>query len=512
MTREWNGRKALVGAAVFAIAFLYVYWIAGDVLRTAGDEGIYLEGGRRVALGQQPYRDFLCVTGPLTFWTEGVVGHWTGLSLAWMRLPMVLDAAFLAWAVYWFTSRWANVFYSAGTSLAYLAFQSHIRKLVVNHRWDSAALATASIAAALAAERTGRRGFWLVPGFLVAAAACATPSMWVVAVPLLCWCWRRGAGAVLEFLGGGALVAGATGIYLQWHGCLAPMIQALRWTAANYTGPNRLFYGHVSMASGDPGGAGVGYWVSFVYAAIPAILPVAAVVGWGWRLWRKPDRGEAAEMLPLLAAAAALVFSAWPRWSADTLLDTVALSWCLCALLLYRVTVAEQRRWLCGVILLASLLSLGSKSIAALEYLPRETRVGTVRAPADEGEFLAALERWVQPGDSLFSFPYEPALYYWLNAHNPTYYSFLQPGMMTVQDELRAVGELEAAPPRWVIFEKWPPAAVLAIWPGSDPALIPMATMNAYLSQHYRPVDNVTGPWGHMVVMERAAAPIPEAR
>src|ERR1039457_6649650 len=100
MTRDWKERKALVGAAVFALAFVYLYWIAGDILRTAGDEGVYIEGGRRVALGQLPYRDFFVLTGPLTFWVQGLLARLSGMNLVAMRLVVVFDAAFLAWAVF----------------------------------------------------------------------------------------------------------------------------------------------------------------------------------------------------------------------------------------------------------------------------------------------------------------------------------------------------------------------------------------------------------------------------
>jgi hypothetical protein len=120
----------------------------------------------------------------------------------------------------------------------------------------------------------------------------------------------------------------------------------------------------------------------------------------------------------------------------------------------------------------------------------------------DESEFLAGLERWIQPGDSVFSYPYLPSAYYFLDARNPTRYSFLQPGMMPAEDERRAIGELEAAPPQWVIYEMVPPEAVLASWPGSDPARIPMAAMDTYLHAHYHAVDTVKGPWGRATVME----------
>jgi hypothetical protein len=509
MLRELNDRKVLVGAALFSLAFLYLYWIAGDILQTAGDEGIYLEGGRRVALGQQPYRDFFVLTGPLTFWIEGMLAHVSGMSLAVMRLPLILDTAFLAWAVYWFTSRYAGALYSAGAGLAFLACESRVHLLNVNHRWDSGALATAAIAVAWTAHRTGRNMLWAASGFLVVAAALATPSLLIAALPLLFWSARRSAVSALVFLGGGGLAAGAAAIYLQGCHVLLPMIQSMRWTAANYTAPNRVFYGSIWLGAESPGlhFLGWSYLLSSIPALVPAILPPAAVLGWAWFFRRRESRQEAMEILPLAAAAVALVLSAWPRWTSDTLLHTMALSWFLCALRLYRLPWPRLRYWFCGVVLVAASSALAAKSIAALDYWPRQTRAGMLRSAGDESEFLAELEHWVEPGDSLFSYPYMASLYYFLNARNPTRYTFLQPGMMTRQDELRAVEELQASPPRWVIYENYPPQAVLSIWPGSDPALIPMSAMNSYLSAHYRAVEAVTGPWGHVVVMEQTPLP-----
>lgn len=505
MVRAWRNPKALAGAAVFLLALLFLYWIAGDILRTAGDEGIYLEGGRRVALGQQPYRDFFALTGPLTFWIEGVLAHVSGMSLAAMRLPLILDAAFLTWAVYWFTSRYAGVAYSAGAAFAFLAYQSRERILYVNHRWDSAALATAAIAVALQAERSGRRGFWMVSGFLAAAAAWATPSLLIAALPLLFWSCRRGARGFLALAAGGTLATAIAVVCLQGHHALLPMIQSMRWTSANYVRANRVPYGSV-WAGADPAAfhiEGSSYILTTLWIAAAAVLPPVAIAGWAW-FWRAGrNRTEFQEILPLLAAVGALVLAAWPRWTSDALVHTLALPWFLCALLLHRLDAPRLRFWCCGVVLLVSAASLSAKAIAPLNYWPRETRVGSLRDPDNEVDLLEGLEHWIQPGDSLFSFPYMPSAYYFLNARNPTRYSFLQPGMMTGTDEQRALAELAAAPPRWVIYENYPPKAVLAIWPNSDPALIPQTAFKRYFQEHYRPVDTVAGPWAHVVVMER---------
>jgi hypothetical protein len=49
-----KNQRAMVGALVFGVAFAYVWWIAGTVFNLGVDEGIYLEGGTRMAQGQWP--------------------------------------------------------------------------------------------------------------------------------------------------------------------------------------------------------------------------------------------------------------------------------------------------------------------------------------------------------------------------------------------------------------------------------------------------------------------------
>jgi hypothetical protein len=510
MILNWNRRKGVVGAALFVFSFLCLYWVAGDVLNISGDEGIYLQGGRLVALGHQPYRDFFTITGPLSFWIEGILGFWSGMSLAAMRLPPIFDAAFLAFAVYYLTSRYTGPLYSASTATAFLAYEARLQQLNVNHRWDSAALAMGAILLARRGKLAKCRWCWAACGFLTVAAACATPSMLAIVIPLLFWCgWRDATGAIA--LSGGAMVAAAiAAAYLQSEHALLPMVHAMLWTGANYTQANRVFYGGILMVI-ETGWLGK---LGFAFSLLPAIFPLVAILGWVLYFRRKQNRGDFAEIAPLLAVAAALVLSTWPRWSSDALLHTLSLSWFLCALLLYRVTAAwPQRRplqgylktWFCVLVLLAAFTSLGGKALTAMAYESRETRVGSVRSQFEESEFLAGLERTIQAGDSLFSYPYLPSAYYFLDARNPTYYSFMQPGMMSLEDQRRVIAELQAAPPRWLIYEDFPPEVVLAIWPGSDPARLTMAEVSSYLHAHYHPVDTVVGTWGRLVVMQNNA-------
>ncbi len=507
---HWMRRRQRIflGGAVFATAFAYVWWIAGDLFSLGVDEGIYLEGGRRVAAGQAVYRDFFVLTGPLTFWMEGGLARLGGTDIPLLRLPMLVDVAFLAWAVYWLAAQFESQWFAAGLSLVFLAFESKVQHLVVKHRWDSAALATAAVLAAVAADRRGSRKLWLLAGALAAAAAWATPSVVWVAVPLLLWAARRGMAPVLAYLAGGAAVTAASAGYLASQHALGPMIDAMRWTAANYMQANALPYGAGGLTSGAAAAGGLlrqaGRLAVSAFEALPAALPAAALAGWAWRLGKRREAAETRAIAPLLAVTLALVLSAWPRWSSIQLLFVAAVPFTLCGILLHRSIDARRRPGLYAAFLLLAAISGTQKTVAAFDYNGFSTRAGFLRGTAEDAEYLEPLEQRIQPGDSLFVFPYLPALYPLLDAHNPTRYLYLQPGMMTAGDEREAIAEVEASRPRWVVMAEISRETVLAAWPGSDPSRIAMEAMHVYLRTHYRRVEPVYGKWGGMEILERA--------
>src|SRR5579871_2041065 len=137
----------LVGATgVFIIAAALLWWLAGRRLVWIMDEGIYLDGARRLLAGQMPYRDFFALTGPGTFWNVAAFFKIFGTSLAAARALLVLDVALIAACMYWLAARFSSRvlgFWLAGFFVALLGGDKDA--LVVNHRWDSAALSVAGV-------------------------------------------------------------------------------------------------------------------------------------------------------------------------------------------------------------------------------------------------------------------------------------------------------------------------------------------------------------------------------
>jgi hypothetical protein len=119
-------------------------------------------------------------------------------------------------------------------------------------------------------------------------------------------------------------------------------------------------------------------------------------------------------------------------------------------------------------------------------FRSRITSIGSVHVKPADLDVLAMIQARVKPSDTLFVFPYRPLLYFVTGAHNPTRYSFLQPGMFSDKDEWEALSELRAHPPQWVFYTHVSPESYLRIWPGSDPRRLQMAGIEAFLRENYR--------------------------
>jgi len=219
------------------------------------------------------------------------------------------------------------------------------------------------------------------------------------------------------------------------------------------------------------------------------LVPVAILIGIFER-WRGHWRSPAYELLIVLAAA--MLLTAYPRWDVNGLLNVTPPAWALITL------------WAIGRIPIRIRLPLtaGFVSAAALffflllsrvdDFTYFTTRAGRLRHTADSGLALEGIEKHIPAGASCFVYPYRPILGWILNTRNPTTYSYLQPGMMLGEDERRALQQLQADPPRFVLWQKLPLAQILTVWPNSDPTFFQFHAIEAFLIANYREVGQYT--------------------
>jgi hypothetical protein len=498
---------------LFFITLAVVRAAIGDHFSLSIDEGIYLAGAERAAQGQAPYRDFFLLTGPGTFWLYDVVFRLFGPSLSKARLVVAGEIGFLTTAGFWLLRRLTGrALFSLAAAVLFAGFLlATPARLVANHRWDSNTLAIAAIVLIAAGMPKRSRVLLVLAGMCAAAAAWVTPPFLIVVATLGAWMlWREESRRHAAFYALGVVLPSllAVAVLTKQH-AFGPMVHHLLWAGANYSQANRVMYGAVLLRDpemffgGKEGVELVSPALRLVAAAVPSILPLAAYGGLGLLWWRRkrnvvqsprskvqgPARTELyATFRLVLVASAALLAAAYPRLGAAQLLYLTPVFWVLCAYVLHE-SLRERWRTPCAVVLglLACALLIG----ASTATLPRSiaTRVGDVRCSTRHHALLSALQAKIKPGDTLFVHPYLPILYFVTGGVNPTRYSFLQPGMMTGQDEANAVAEIKARPPRWIVWHDFSPELILANWPNSDPKRLHFRAVEDFILINYHVVD-----------------------
>jgi hypothetical protein len=504
-----SGRSMVLalGAAFLTAAFLW--WLIGHRLIIVNDEGIYLDGARRILAGQVPYRDFFVLTGPAHFWNVSGLFQLFGMTLGSARVLVVLDIALLAGGMFWLAAQLAGARTAAILTFGFVGLLSqNTGVLVVNHRWDSSAASLASVILVWLGW-SGRRGVFLVAAGMVSAyAAWITPSVLLVAVSmgvwiLLQWTEKR---LVVPFVAGMGVASGIALWALAADGAFWPMVDNLLWTARNYSEANRVPYGFVpggylNILHGTSAADRIVYSGILLFYALPALLPVLAL-GWLWRI-----RSEV-RLVPLLwMCGAALLLSCFPRCDREHLVFVSPVFFVLAGTWLARVLPKQAAQILGGALITAAtaflLIAVGSR----LQLVPLQTTRGMIEgSPKDIASLRTLLCHAPQTGH-VFVDGYAPLLYFFTNATNPTRFSFLQPGMMTEQDERSVIGDLSRIPPDVVLHVSTTTDALRRIWPGSDPRRMRLAQMETWRQTRFTPACAFESRFGHIELLRATPPP-----
>jgi hypothetical protein len=100
-----------------------------------------------------------------------------------------------------------------------------------------------------------------------------------------------------------------------------------------------------------------------------------------------------------------------------------------------------------------------------------------------------------------------PMQYFVTQAHNPTRYSYLMPGMMTRIQETDALGELEAQPPEWLLYMQLSPQDFLRVFPNGAGLDWRFAELESWMQSNYVPVEGPSVNVGGYRLWRRAQAP-----
>lgn len=468
-------------------------WSAGTRFILANnDEGIYLAGAMRLLHGEIPYRDFFYYLPPATLMVHAAALRLFGEKLWAARIPLACDIGILAACVYWLTARLAGLRPAFITAFCFLAFETaeHDR-LVADHRWDSSAWAMLAIAMTVSLIDSPSRARAVAAGATAGLAAWATTPVAIVTITIIlaAFAISRLRPMAAWILAGAGACSLAFAAWLASHRDLGDFANAILWPARHYAAANRTPYGWViggyaNLFQGVSGAELIFVCIFLVFLTLPATLPVI-VIGWLARL-RGESSEQRARILVLVAGMLALIASTLPRPDLIHLMYISPAAYALSAAAISRIPAPRAVALIAIVSMLMAAVDFSIAIRRRISESTLQTRTGTVRGTDGDLGVLHFVIQRVQPGETLFAFPYWPNFYLFAGARNPTRFAYLQPGMFSREEEHTALAELENNPPRWILYVDTAPESYLRIWPASDPSRLRFSSIEEFIATRYR--------------------------
>jgi hypothetical protein len=225
-----------------------------------------------------------------------------------------------------------------------------------------------------------------------------------------------------------------------------------------------------------------------VCLALPALLPPLNLVGWAVRLFRNTVEDTRA-ILYLLACSAAFVIGTLPRPDLMHLSFAAVPACALAAIYISRYAPPRAAAWLSIWFLLWACLFAFNAASGFGRLQPATSPVGELRVAPDQAADVRRMLATIKPGDGLYVHPYMPLLYFLTQAHNPTRFAFLGPGMMTKVEESDALADLSRTPPQWVFFLPLTREEFLRVFPGGVGLNQRFERIEDWIRTNYRPAS-----------------------
>src|SRR5579863_7671475 len=517
-----SGRPEMRPAAlVFFTAATLLVLLHGNRFVPTNDEGILLEPARQMAAGARPYVDFFGYMSPGSYWLQAALFRWLGISLWVARIPVIFGLSLQCALLFWLTARLASRRTALAALVVFAGFQiADPTFLTAQHRWDSSTLALAGLCLAVAfVEKRSARAM-AASGALLAMAAWCTPSVALVGAAEAVWLAgaRVRRGLLLPFAAGVLAVAAAAVGWLASTGTLVAFFHQMLWLQRNYGEVNVMPYGSVIGGYGRllEGAAGLEKFLRLIFVAclaLPAALPPMAALLWGFLFWQKKAAPESKPAIQLLLlAGAALVASTFPRADLFHLGFVAALPYVLAAAALAHILSLRGAAIVAFTMIPLAALFAGNDVAGSWSARAVSSPVRTIRVAPDLAPDMEKLLAEVHPGHTLFVYPYSPVYYFITLARNPTRFSYLAPGMMTGEEEAAALAQLQSQPPEWLLYLPLGREEFLRVFPHATGLSGHFETLEAWLTQNYRPVEQPAVNLGGYQLWQRAEQRIETTR
>ncbi len=458
---------------LFIVASLLTRYLCGCYFGASLDEGIYLNGGRRIADGQRLYLDFFAFIGPLIYWVQAALSSLFGNYLPSLRWSTSLSVGAICVGSFYCARSVAGSSAGLTGTLLWLGVWLDLpNRMEVNHRWLSSGFSALAIAALLGAPASSR--IWnMLAGIFMGLAIFTTPNYAVCAGLLGIYFLIAERPRFWPYLLGGCLACLSIAGVLAAQGSLHSFINGILWATANYGEPNKFPYGR--FAAEVP----TRYFLQIYMGAI--CIPLFFISVAGFFFWTRDRR----LILPTVLCAA-LFTTAYPKWDAYSLHFISGPFFVLCFALAYRLIPEKLQQLAQGLsFAVFTYLLIGAWTLPdRLTVIP--TRAGTLMGSEASERVMAKLEALIPARSSVFVYPYLTGLYALLDVENRSSHDYLQPGMMTAQDEATVLVDLIKAPPQFIFWQNFPDADILRIWPNSNPGKYRFTKLEAWIRGHYQ--------------------------
>jgi hypothetical protein len=458
------------------------------------DEGIMFEAAQRMLEGKKLYADFFGYMSPGGYWLQELAFRLFGLSLRAGRLIIILDFAAMCALTFSLAARLVNWKTALAVVTIYFGLvASNPVTLIPGHRWDSAAISLLSIVLCVKGADAGKNRWWIAAGALAALAIFCTPST-AVFIPITCAALlsRSRRRFLLPYVAAASATAAVFLLFIAAAGYLRPFIEQMLWLNRNYAAVNITPYGYLN-----------GDWSGFIQAisatpllfrpflllcaALPAVLPVVALVGWGaaYAMRKTPV------LFPipyLLACMAGYILTTYPRPDMSHLNTVSPLSYVLVAVLVSTTLKPPARVAIFLLMLPWAVLPLIETGVSIASEASVSTPVGGLRVEPGKQSDVRRLLTLVQPGHTLYVHPYLPLFYFLTQAKNPTRFSYLAPGMMTAQEEKSVLQDLERNPPEWVLYLYVTQEAMRGTFPSGKNLNPRFEKLETWIHENYAPL------------------------
>jgi hypothetical protein len=477
--------------ALFVIAAAVVFAFQSNWLVFTNDEGILLEPAQWTAAGLRPYVDFFAyMSPPGSYWLQALVFRLFGISLRAGRLLVILDFACQCALLFWLTARFSSRRAGFVVTFLFFVFQATVPGLLTpQHRWDSATLATFSIALSIAARGNSERVLSCLAGMAAAGAALCTPSIALIGLATAVFLFD----AIAYFAAGAATVAAAASAYMLHAGMFAAFLDQIRWLRHNYTAVNGMAYGSVIggysgiLIGSNPLDTGIRIGL-VVCLALPALLPPLSVAGWVSRFLRHRVE-DWRPIAYLIACSAAFIIATLPRPDLMHLSFAAVPAYALAAIWIARYSPPRAAAWVSVWFGLWACFFAFNAASGFARLQTANSPVGQLRVAPDQAVDLRRALATIHPDDGLYVHPYMPLLYFLTQARNPTRFAFLGPGMMTTVEESEALRELSRKPPQWVFYLPLTREEFLRVFPGGSGLNQRFEQMEGWITANYQPVN-----------------------